>query len=349
MQRKFRLSYFYIVISVLAISSIIFSLSIGSERISLSDTFKIMSNHLFWMSFEPSWKQSTEFIVWDIRAPRVFLAFSVGAALSLAGAAFQGLLRNPLADPFTLGVSSGASLGAVISISFHLSIAALGIFNLSFFALLGALLSLFLVFSLARLGNHMRIETLILSGIIISSFLSAFISLMIALSDKELMQIIYWLMGSVAMRDWGHVIGLIPIVIICFVLLLWKSRELNILSFGEDTGRYLGISIERSRTFILFVASLLTAAAVAVSGVVGFVGLVIPHFVRILIGPNHVHLLPVSMLSGGIFLTLSDTIARTIISPSELPLGVITALIGAPVFAILVYKRDASGKLGGMK
>lgn len=347
MQQRRHVIIAYTTIMIFTILAIGVSLSIGSVSISISNVVKILSSHLLPVTLEQTWSNSVDNIIWQIRAPRVMLAFLVGASLSLAGAAFQGLLRNPLADPYTLGVSSGASLGAVIAISVPLSIPFFGIYSLPFFALIGALLSLVLVFGLARIGNRMIIETLILSGIIISSFLGAFISLVIALSSKELVQIIYWLMGSVAMRNWGHVLALFPVLIAVFILLFWKSKELNILSFGEDTARFLGVNVEGSRNLILFSASLLTAVAVSVSGVVGFVGLIIPHLVRLVVGPRHEHLLPLALLAGGIYLVLADTIARTIIAPSELPLGVITALIGAPVFAYLLYKRDRGFNRGG--
>ena len=320
-------------------------IALGSTSIPLSHVIK-SSDHMFHTTFSPEWSKSTELIVWEIRAPRVFLAFLVGSALSLAGAAFQGLLRNPLADPDTLGVSSGASLGAVIAIYFHLSITFLGMFNVPFFAFIGALASLFLVYGLSRLGNRMMIETLILSGIIISSFIGAFISLIVSFSGQELRQIIFWLMGSVSMRDWNHVVLFLPIIMISFLILMWKSKDLNVMAFGDRTAQYLGVDIEKSKKWILIAASLLTAVSVSVSGVVVFVGLVMPHLVRLLIGPNHVHLLPISMLSGGIFLVIADTLARNIIEPSEIPLGVITALIGAPVFTSILIQRHRKREVG---
>lgn len=330
---------YFLVAILVSLLSIGGSIAVGSTSIPLTDVYKIISNHLMISDFQGNWSKADDSIVWQIRAPRVALAFLVGASLALAGTAFQGMLRNPLADPYTLGVSSGASLGAVIAITFQFSLGFLGIYNLTFFALAGSLLALFLVYRLSYLGNRIMIETLILSGIIISSFLGSIISLLISLSGDELRQIIFWLMGSVAMRDWGHVLMLLPILLISFLLLLWKSRELNIMAFGDETAQYIGVDVEKSKKWILFISSLLTAAAVSVSGTIGFVGLVVPHLVRIIIGPNHMHLIPFSLFGGGIFLVIADTLARTIISPSELPLGVITALIGAPVFAVILVRR----------
>lgn len=291
--------------------------------------------------------KNEEMIIWNIRFPRVLLAMFVGASLALAGAAFQGLLRNPLADPYTIGVSSGAALGAVAVLFFNISIIGLGSFTLPVVAIISGLLSLLLVFGLVRLSNRgLAIETIILAGIIISAFIGSIISLIIALGDKESMtQIIYWLYGSVGMRGWSHVQLIFPFMIAGSLLLFMHFRELNAMALGEEAADHIGVNVKRGKILILFGASLLTGSAVAVSGSIGFVGLVIPHLVRLLTGPNHRHVLPLSMLIGGGFLVLADLMARTIIAPKELPIGVITALIGAPVFAVLlVRERIGKGK-----
>lgn len=283
--------------------------------------------------------KNIELIIWEIRLPRVVLAFLVGMALALAGAAFQGLLRNPLADPYTIGVSSGAALGAVIVLFFQITIVGLGAFTLPIFAILGGCVALFIVYGMTYLSNRsLAIETIILAGIIVSSFIGSFISLIIALSGQELRQILYWLMGSVGMRGWSHVHLLFPFLIVGSILLLINHRELNALALGEDSALHLGVDVKRRKLMILTGASLLTGASVAVSGMIGFVGLVIPHLVRLVVGPSHRHLLPLSMLIGGAFLISADLVARTLIAPKELPIGVITALIGAPVFALLLMK-----------
>lgn len=283
--------------------------------------------------------KNIELIIWEIRLPRVVLAFLVGMALALAGAAFQGLLRNPLADPYTIGVSSGAALGAVIVLFFQITVIGLGSFTLPVFAIFGGCVALFIVYGMTLLsGRSLAIETIILSGIIVSSFIGSFISLIIALSGQELRQILYWLMGSVGMRGWSHVYLLFPFLIVGSILLLFNHRELNALALGEDSAQHLGVDVKRRKLMILIGASLLTGASVAVSGMIGFVGLVIPHLVRLVVGPSHRHLLPLSMLIGGAFLISADLVARTLIAPKELPIGVITALIGAPVFALLLMK-----------
>lgn len=289
--------------------------------------------------------KNEEMIIWNIRLPRVLLAFCIGASLALAGAAFQGLLRNPLADPYTIGVSSGASLGAVLVLFFQVSIVGLGSFTLPVVAILFGLISLLIVFGLVRLSSKsLAIETIILAGIIVSAFIGSLVSLIISLSDRESMtQIIYWLYGSVGMRGWSHIQLILPFMLIGSFILIYHYRELNALALGEDAADHIGVDVKKGKTFVLIGASLLTGAAVAVSGSIGFVGLVIPHLVRLVTGPNHRHVLPLSMLVGGAFLILADLMARTIIAPKELPIGVITALIGAPVFALLLI-RERFGK-----
>lgn len=285
--------------------------------------------------------KNEEMIIWNIRLPRVLLAFCVGASLSLAGAAFQGLLRNPLADPYTIGVSSGASLGAVLVLFFQVTIFGLGTFTLPVVSIISGLIALLVVFGLVRFSSKsLAIETIILAGIIVSAFISALVSLLISLGDRDAMtQIIYWLYGSVGMRGWSYVQLIIPFMIIGSIVLFYFYRELNALALGEDAADHIGVDVKKGKTFVLIGASLLTGAAVAVSGSIGFVGLVIPHLIRLVTGPNHRHVLPLSLIMGGAFLILADLMARTLIAPKELPIGVITALIGAPVFALLLIRE----------
>ncbi len=319
----------------------------SSVSIPIPSILHILSENAIGFGWNVDVPKNEEMIIWNIRFPRVLLAMFVGASLALAGAAFQGLLRNPLADPYTIGVSSGAALGAVVVLFFNITIIGLGSFTLPVVAIISGLLSLLLVFGLVRLSNRgLAIETIILAGIIISAFIGSIISLIIALGDKESMtQIIYWLYGSVGMRGWSHVQLIFPFMIAGSLLLFMHFRELNAMALGEEAADHIGVNVKRGKILILFGASLLTGSAVAVSGSIGFVGLVIPHLVRLLTGPNHRHVLPLSMLIGGGFLVLADLMARTIIAPKELPIGVITALIGAPVFAVLlVRERIGKGK-----
>ncbi|MFY4773588.1 FecCD family ABC transporter permease [Metabacillus sp. RGM 3146] len=279
---------------------------------------------------------STVSILMEIRLPRVLLAGFVGASLALAGGAFQGLLRNPLADPYTLGVSSGASVGAVSAIYFGINI--FGIYTLPVFSIAAGALTMGCVLFISYAAQkRTSMETLILAGVIANSFLGAIISLIIALTGDEIREVMNWLLGSVSMRGWPYVKMILPFLISGSIVLLMQARELNAFAFGEERAHYIGVKVKNKQIMIIIAASVLTGSAVAVSGAIGFVGLVIPHIIRFLYGTDHRHLLPLSMLTGAGFLMLSDLLARTIISPGELPIGVITAIIGAPVFAAILF------------
>lgn len=327
--------------------SILLGISIGTVAVPMGTIIQIIIAKVFGANALALIDPMYSSIVLNIRLPRVILAGLVGAALAIAGAAFQGLLRNPLADPYTLGVSSGASVGAVLTLFFHLSIPFVGIFTLPLLSILFSLITIFLVLTFARkIERSMRVETIILTGIIFSSFLGAFISLMIALTGDELRQIIGWLLGSVSMRGWEYIKIILPFFIIGSAILIFNAKELNAMSFGEERAQHLGVNVQKRKLIILTAGSILTGAAVAVSGTIGFVGLVIPHLARILWGPDHRHLLPLSILTGSGFLILADLLSRTIISPTELPIGVITALIGAPVFALILLQRKRMERRG---
>lgn len=283
-------------------------------------------------------------IVWKIRMPRVILAGLVGASLAIAGAAFQSLLKNPLADPYTLGVSSGASVGAVATLFFGISVPFLGMFTLPVFSMVGALVTMLIVISFARLVDRaMKMETIILTGIIFSSFLGSVISLMIALTGEELRQIIGWLLGSVSMRGWSYVQMALPFMVIGSLLLWLNRRELNAMLFGEERAQHLGVDVKKRKMMILIGGSMLTGTAVSVSGTIGFVGLVVPHMTRLLFGSDNRHVLPLSFINGASLLIICDLVSRTIISPTELPIGVITAFIGAPVFAFIFFRQRKKG------
>lgn len=325
--------------------AIILGISIGTVSVPILSTIQIVAAEVFpFISLDHIDPMYTN-IVSVIRLPRVILAGLVGASLAIAGAAFQGLLRNPLADPYTLGVSSGASVGAVLTLFFNISIPFIGTFTLPLLSILCAFFTIFLVLSFARrIDRAMRVETIILTGVIFSAFLGAFISLMIALTGEELRQIIGWLLGSVSMRGWDYIKIILPFFILGSVILLFNGKELNAMSFGEERAQHLGVDVQKRKMVVLIAGSILTGAAVAVSGTIGFVGLVIPHLTRLLWGPDHRSLLPLSILTGSGFLILADLVARTIISPTELPIGVLTALIGAPAFAVILMRRRKEGR-----
>nr|WP_218628074.1 iron ABC transporter permease [Sporosarcina sp. E16_8] len=322
----------YIVSAAALLVAVWLGVSIGSVKIPISTLWN------------PGADATATNILWKIRMPRVVLAGLVGASLAISGAAFQGLLKNPLADPYTLGVSSGASVGAVMTLFFGISIPFLGIYTLPVFSMVGAALTMFLVLGFARLVDRaMRMETIILTGIIFGSFLGSVLSLMIALTGEELRQIIGWLLGSVSMRGWSYITMILPFVVVGSFMLWLNRRELNAMLFGEERAHHLGVNVKRRKFTILIGGSILTGSAVAVSGTIGFVGLVVPHMTRLLWGSDHRHLLTLSFMNGATLLVICDLIARTIISPTELPVGVITAFIGAPVFAFIFYKQRRKG------
>lgn len=320
--------YAYVASIVLFLCSLWIGVSFGTVNIPISTLWDKATDPIAYS------------ILWNIRMPRVILAAIVGASLAIAGAAFQGLLKNPLADPYTLGISSGASVGAVMTIFLGISIPFLGAFTLPVFSMVGAACTMVIVLSFARLVDRsMKMETLILTGIIFSSFLGSCISLMVALTGEELREIIGWLLGSVSMRGWSYVNMILPFLIIGTGIIWINRRELNAMIYGEERAQYLGVNVKRSKYMILAGGSILTGAAVAASGTIGFVGLVVPHMIRLLIGADHRHLLTLSFLNGASLLVICDLVSRTIISPVELPIGVITSFIGAPVFAYIFFKQ----------
>ncbi len=328
------------IVTLFCFVALITSIGRGSVELPFLTVLQILATELFRMPLDVELDPMHINIVMEIRFPRAVLAMFVGACLAMAGTAFQGFLKNPLADPYTLGVSSGAAVGAVAVLFFGISLPIIGRFTLPFVSILAGFFTLFLVITFARVVQRsMAAETIILAGIIFSSFLGAFISLMIALTGEELRQIIGWLMGSVAMRGWPFIWMIVPCFVIGFLLLFFNRHELNAMAFGEETARQLGVNIALRKILILIGATTLTGGAVAVSGTVGFVGLVIPHLTRLIWGSDHRHLLPLSMFVGAGFLALTDLVARTIIAPTELPIGVITSIIGAPVFALILLRQ----------
>jgi iron complex transport system permease protein len=284
-------------------------------------------------------------VVLDLRLSRIVLAFLVGAALASSGVVYQGLLQNPLADPFTLGVSGGAAFGASMAVMLGLTGIAAGAPAYGFlplFSLLGALGALAAVIALGRMAGPLRRETLVLAGIVVATFLSALISLIKSLDEESVSAIVFWIIGSFQGRTWSHVRLFLPYFAIGMVVIARYSRELDLLALGDVQARQLGVETGRVRLMLLIGASLAAAGAVAVSGVIGFVGLVVPHVVRLVQGAEHRPLLVGSALLGGLLMVWSDVLARTLLSGgAELPVGVITALLGAPFFCLLLGRRRA--------
>ncbi|TMT86291.1 cobalamin ABC transporter permease BtuC [Haloterrigena sp. H1] len=276
-----------------------------------------------------------QIIVKDIRLPRIALAATVGLALGAAGTVMQGFFRNPLADPSIIGVSSGAAAGAVAAIVFP-GLIPFGGLHIS--AFIGALATAFLVYAIATDGGRTPVATLLLAGVAIQTFLGAMISYMLVHSGDSLRQAVYWMMGHLNNSQWGDVEFALPITLAGVLALCAFRRELNVLLLGEEDAHHLGVEVERTKLLLLVLASIVTAAGVAVAGVIGFVGLVVPHIMRLIVGPDHRILLPTSALAGASFLVATDTLAR--IGPAVVPVGIITAALGAPFFLFLLSRRE---------
>ncbi|PCJ30496.1 MAG: iron ABC transporter [Gammaproteobacteria bacterium] len=282
-------------------------------------------------------------ILTQLRIPRVILAFLAGAGLALCGMVFQAMFHNPLATPFTLGVASGASLGAALYIYLGISISLLGIEGISFAAFLGALIAISIVYSISRLQRGFSPETLLLTGVAISFFFSSLILFIQYLSNiNDSYQIMHWLMGSLTTIAYHDVLQLLPFVSITAVVITLLSRELNLLTSGDDIALSRGVAVNTVRYILFFITSLCVGAIVAICGPIGFIGMMIPHISRLLIGSDHRYLIPASLLLGGSFLILCDTLARLIIAPAEIPVGVITTLLGGPFFLWLLIKSKAT-------
>lgn len=330
----------------LLLLSVVVSLSMGTASLPVSQVWSILWHQLPFVGdwVTPDWPVSSEQIILKVRLPRVLLAILIGACLSLAGAGFQGVLRNPLADPYTLGVASGSAVGAAFVILFGLQVALLGQWTIPAVAFVTGMLSLFIVLRLAIINGKFQLETLILSGVVVQAFLGSMVSFMVSLSDKVINEIIFWLMGSLSLRGWSFTFMLVPYFLIGLAVLLSYGRTLNLFALGERQAEHLGVNVVRTRMIVLCVSTLITAAAVSVAGTIGFVGLVVPHLVRLMVGPDYRILLPVTAIFGGIYLLWADTLARMLLSPTEIPLGVVTAFLGAPFFAYLLRKNKK--KLG---
>ena len=322
-------------LGLLLVTVILLSTMLGSARIDPLHSMRILLRSLTGMKGMESETEQT--IILSIRFPRALLAGLVGAGLSISGSVFQALLRNPLADPYILGVSSGAAVGAIIAMLTGLGALSLGI---PLASSLGALLTIITVFYFGRQEGKIHPNTLLLAGVITSSFLSALIMFFISISQREeLRTIIFWLMGDFSLSNYVAIWITFPYITLGFFLLYLHSRQLNLILLGEENAVQLGVRVERLKWISYFLASLITAASVSVCGLIGFVGLIVPHSVRLLFGPDHRLLLPCSALLGASFLIASDTIARTLFAPIELPVGVVTAAFGGPFFIYLLRTR----------
>ena len=326
----------YVIFVTALMAIMLLCICVGSVNIPLEDTVTALWNSLWKMEIPASISRS---IILNVRLPRVLNVALVGAALSLCGAAMQGLLRNPLADGSTLGVSSGASLGAVLALALGITIPGTTYGGTMLMAMLFAFLSLAAILGLAyALDRSLSTNSIILIGVIFSMFSSSVINLVISFAEDHIKSITFWTMGSLSGTNFGHTRILSITVLLCGGVILRYARELNAFAIGEDNARHIGVNVHRVKLIILITVSVLIGVCVSISGTISFVGLVMPHMARMITGPNHKRLLPSSMFSGAIFLLLADLVARTILRPIELSIGVVTSLVGAVAFVTIFYR-----------
>ncbi len=319
--------------SVLAVA-IVLATAIGSVSLPLGEVVRALASRLAGAASGGA----ADTIIWQIRVPRVLTAAVVGGALSTAGAVFQGLLRNPMADPYIIGTSGGAALGATIALMVPIQVSLFGFTFVSIAAFAGALGAVLVVYNVARVGPRTPVTTLLLTGFALSSVLAAIMSFLMFISNNALRRIILWTMGGLSGTGWLQLAVVIPAILIALAFTYALAPDLNAFLLGDEQAASLGVHVERRKLTFLALGSWLTAAAVSVSGLVGFVGLVVPHVVRLVLGPDHRLLLPASTLVGGVFLVLADLLARSLMPPAELPVGIITALVGGPFFIYLLRK-----------
>ena len=333
----------YILLSIATVLTVLVCVCIGSVNLPLADTFTVIWNSI-WGRPLPDDIAVSSSIIMAVRLPRVICVGLVGAALSICGAAMQGLLRNLLADGSTLGVSSGASLGAVLAIAFGITIPGLPFAGTMAMAMLFAFLSLMLILFLAyRLDYSLSTNTIILIGVIFSMFANSILSLIITFAGDKVKHIMFWTMGSLAGSNYTDVLTLIVALLLGGTLLIRYANELNAFAIGEDNARHIGVNVRRVKLIVLIAVSALIGVCVSIGGTIAFVGLVMPHMTRMVVGPNHKRLLPATLFSGAIFLMLADMVARVILSPLELPIGVVTSFIGSIVF-VCIFSRSRKAR-----
>ncbi|WGI16809.1 iron chelate uptake ABC transporter family permease subunit [Methanonatronarchaeum sp. AMET-Sl] len=324
---------------ILTIVVMVISFGIGPVTISVDVILSILFEEIPYLNslFDVEYTAGQETIIKQIRLPRVLLGGLVGAALGTAGALMQGLFKNPLADPYIVGLSSGAGLGAAIAIMFGITI--FGEFSIPILAFISGVITIFAVYFVAKQGHKVPVDTLLLAGVAFAFFLSALTSFIMYFSDDKVFRIMYFTLGGLAGADWSYVFVTLPLVGLGIFASLPLAKYIDAIMLGEEEAMYMGVRVEFVKKIILVLASLVTAASVAFAGIIGFVGLIPPHIIRILLGPRHVILIPASALLGAIFLVVSDSLARVILAPTEIPVGIITALFGAPFFIYLLWKR----------
>lgn len=313
--------------------------ALGAADIGIGDVIRVIASKLPILGRSIEVPAGTESIIWRLRLPRVILAALVGGSLAGAGVVFQAVFRNPMADPYLLGTSAGASLGGALAILLGIGFSLPGMSGTGVMAFVGSIGAVFLVYGIARIRGRISTATLLLSGIAVSAFLTAAVSLLLLFYRENMQHVVYWIMGGFGTARWDSLPGIVPGMLIALLIIGFSSRELNMLLLGDETASHLGVSVDALKRRMLIVGALLAALSVSVSGVIGFVGLIVPHMVRLVVGPDHRRLLPVSFLAGAVFLIIADLLARSLVPPVEIPVGIVTALFGAPFFLYLLIRR----------
>lgn len=330
----------------LLIIVIVMSATLGASDITFIECVKIILSKIplinMFIDEEPI-KYTHKIIVLNIRMPRIILASFVGCGLSIVGATFQSLFRNPMADPYVIGISSGAAFGATLAMVLGLESYFLGVGIVSSFAFIFSLITAFFVYNISRVGNRVPTNNILLSGIAVSLFMSSFVSIMMIFNKDKIEKIVFWTMGSFSAASWQQVAVIIPVVVIGTVMIIVNSRKLNIISLGEESAETLGVDIESTKKLMIIVSSMIIGTSVAFTGIIGFVGLIVPHIVRGFVGGDNKKVVILASLTGAIFLVLCDTIARSIVPPTEIPIGAITAFFGTPFFIYLLRKNNRRG------
>jgi iron complex transport system permease protein len=333
----------YLLNVLLLVLAAVLSAVVGPVFIPPMTLARMLLAHLPGLAIQSDWPETFATILFQIRLPHSALIALTGAALASSGAAYQGLFRNPLADPYLIGVASGAGLGAVMAMSLHWPSDLLGLYTVPAAAFLGAVITVTVVYFLARSGGSVPTTTLILAGVAFSSFATSLTSFLMLRSREELQRALGWLLGGGILSGWDPVKAMLPYVLLGLVLLAASGHTLNVMQFGDEQARQLGLPVERRKVLLILAASLTAAAAVAFAGIIGFIGLIVPHLVRLIWGPDYRQLIILSMLGGGTALLLADLLARVVLAPQTLPVGIVTALAGAPFFLWVLRRAKSQG------
>lgn len=331
---------FFLILSIAYAVLAIVATSVGAANITPYNVLSVLLKHVPFIGRYINGNIDATFslIVFKVRMPRIVMASFVGMGLSVVGASFQALFKNPMADPYVLGVSSGAALGAALAIVIKLPYMGSFLSIVTVFAFIGAVITIIFVYSIAQVKGKVTTTNLLLAGIAVNFFISAMISIIMVFNQQDVNKIVFWMMGSFNASSWKNIIMVAPIVLIGTVIIYFFHRDFNLMLIGDESAKSLGVETEMLKKLIVIVSSMIMAVSVSFSGIIGFVGFLVPHIVRIMFGPDNKTVIPFSALGGAIFLLLADTVARTVASPAELPVGAVTSIIGAPYFIYLLMK-----------